>query len=239
MTDLELLAGLETEIPGWVLQNRLRENGYVNVWQKIEGLVSDGYIERLKRGWYCLGPLLRRREPSLRYLACNVCGPAAVSGNLVLFEAGIIPDAVASVTAVSSRRSSSLMTPYGNIDWERLPSNMVFPGTSRVEEPPGYIRATKEKALLDQLYITRYTPQNYSLWKAFVFDDLRMDEEALAGLDFTLMQELARIFASAKITKYMNWFLNYFGMPRIGRLPGGEKSYRRGRIEEIEYEFAE
>ncbi len=213
MTDLELLAGLETEIPGWVLQNRLRENGYVNVWQKIEGLVSDGYIERLKRGWYCLGSLVRRREPSLRYLACNVCGPAAVSGNLVLFEAGIIPDAVASVTAVSKKRGFSLMTPYGNIDWERLPSNLVFPGTCRVEETPGYIRATKEKALLDQLYITRYTPQNYSLWKAFVFDDLRMDEDALAGLDFTLMQELVGLFKSAKITKYMNWFLKYFGMP--------------------------
>ena len=103
------------------------------------------------------------------------------------------------------------MTPYGNIDWERLPSNLVFPGTSRVEGPPGYIGATKEKALLDQLYITRYTPQNYSLWKAFVFDDLRMDEDALAGLDFALMQELARLFQSAKITKYMHWFLKYFG----------------------------
>ena len=147
MTDLKLLAGLEPEIPGWVLQNRLREAGYVNIWQKIEGLISAGYIERLKRSWYCLGPLLRKREPSLRYLACNINGPAAVSGSLVLFEAGLIPDAVASVTAVCSRRSGGLDTPYGSIHWQRLPYSLVFPGTYRVTDPPGYIRAAREKAL--------------------------------------------------------------------------------------------
>lgn len=215
MTDLELLAGLQTEIPGWVLQNRLRENGYVNIWQKIEGLISDGYIERLKRGWYFLGPLVRRREPSLRYLACNVYGPAAVSGNLVLFESALIPDAVASVTAVTSKRSSSLFTPYGNIVWDRLPSSLIFPGTYRVEESPGYIRATKEKALLDQLYITKYTPKNFSLWKAFIFEDLRIDEEALSDLDFALLQELGSLFQSAKISKYIRWLLKYFGKPDI------------------------
>ena len=215
MTDLELLAGLQTEIPGWVLQNRLRENGYVNIWQKIEGLISDGYIERLKRGWYFLGPLVRRREPSLRYLACNVYGPAAVSGNLVLFESALIPDAVASVTAVTSKRSSSLFTPYGNIVWDRLPSSLIFPGTYRVEESPGYIRATKEKALLDQLYITKYTPKNFSLWKAFIFEDLRIDEEALSDLDFVLLQKLGSLFQSAKISKYIRWLLKYFGKPDI------------------------
>lgn len=30
MTDIELLKGLDTEIPGWVLQSRLTESGYVN-----------------------------------------------------------------------------------------------------------------------------------------------------------------------------------------------------------------
>lgn len=76
MTDIELLKGLETEIPGWVLQARLLENEYANIWQKIDGLIADGYLERVMRGWYCLGPLVRKREPSLRYLACNVYGPA-------------------------------------------------------------------------------------------------------------------------------------------------------------------
>lgn len=211
MTDIELVKGLETEMPGWVLQNRLRENGYVNIWQKIDGLVSDGYIVRLKRGWYCLGHLVRKREPSLRYLACTIYGPAAVSGNLVLFEAGLIPDAVASVTAVTSKRSWSLNTPYGNIEWDTLPSSLVFPGTYIVTDPPGYIRATNEKALLDQIYITRFTPQNYSLWKNFIFDDLRLDEDMLAGLDFTRIQELGRLFNSAKITRQIGWFLKYFG----------------------------
>ena len=211
MTDIELLKGLETEIPGWVLQTRLLENGYVNIWQKIDGLIADGYLERVMRGWYCLGPLLRKREPSLRYLACNVYGPAAVSGNLVLFEAGLIPDAVASVTAVTVKRSRSLNTPYGDIEWFTVPRSSVYPGTYIVKDPPGYIRATNEKALLDQLYITRYTPQNYSLWKAFIFEDLRIDEETLAELDFKRMQELGELFKSPKITRHTNWFLKYFG----------------------------
>ncbi len=211
MTDLELLAGLEPEIPGWVLQNRLREAGYVNIWQKIEGLISAGYMERLKKNWYCLAPLLRKREPSLRYLACNINGPAAVSGGLVLFEAGLIPDAVVSVTAVSSRRSSSLDTPYGSIHWQRLPADLVFRGTYRVTDPPGYITAVREKALLDLLYTTRYTPPNYSLWKDFFFEDLRIDEDEAAGLDFVLLEELAIIFGSPKITKHVQWFRKYFG----------------------------
>ncbi len=91
------------------------------------------------------------------------------------------------------------MTPYGNIDWGEASLKPGFSRHLQGGRNAGYIRATKEKALLTQLYITRYTPQNYSLWKVFVFDDLRMDEDALAGLDFTLMQELTRIFASAKI----------------------------------------
>ena len=207
MTDIELLKGLDTEIPGWVLQSRLAESGYVNIWQKIEGLVADGYIERLMRGWYSLGPLLRNRGPSLRYLACNVYGPAAVSGNLVLFEEGLIPEAVASVTAVTSKRSRSLDTPYGNINWSTIPRQAVFPGTYAVKDPPGYIRATPEKALLDLLYFTRYTPRNYSLWKAFIFEDLRIDEDALAKLDLRMMHELTESFASPKITRHVKWLV--------------------------------
>ena len=209
MTDIELLKGLDTEIPGWVLQSRLSERGYTNIWQKIEGLVTDGYIERIMRGWYCLGPLLRKREPSLRYLACNVYGLAAVSGNLVLFESGLIPDAVASVTAVTPKRSRNLTTPYGNIQWLTVPRSSVFPGTYAVKEPPGYIRATLEKALLDQLYIIRYTPQNYSLWKSFIFEDLRIDEEALEKLDFTRIHELAGAYKSPKITRHVKWMRNW------------------------------
>ncbi len=207
MTDIELLKGLDTEIPGWVLQSRLRESGYVNIWQKIEGLVADGYIERIMRGWYCLGPLLRKREPSLRYLACNVYRPAAVSGNLVLFEAGLIPEAVASVTAVTAKRSRNLKTPYGNIQWLTVPRQAVFPGTYAVKAPPGYIRAIPEKALLDQLYIIRYTPQNYPLWKAFILEDLRIDEDALAKLDIRLIQELGETFSSPKIKKHVRWLV--------------------------------
>ena len=209
MTDIELLKGLDTEIPGWVLQSRLSERGYTNIWQKIEGLVTDGYIERIMRGWYCLGPLLREREPSLRYLACNVYGLAAVSGNLVLFESGLIPDAVASVTAVTPKRSRNLKTPYGNIQWLTGPRSSVFAGTYSVKEPPGYIRATLEKALLDQLYIIRYTPQNYSLWKSFIFEDLRIDEEALEKLDFTRIHELAGAYKSPKITRHVKWMRNW------------------------------
>ena len=211
MTDIELLRGLDTEIPGWVLQSRLAERGYANMWQKIEGLLADGLIERVMRGWYCLGPLLRKREPSLRYLACNVYGPAAVSGDLVLFESGLIPDAVASVTAVTAKRSRDLKTPYGNIHWLTVPRSSVFPGTYAVKDPPGYIRATPEKALLDQLYIIRYTPQNYSLWKDLIFEDLRIDEDVLEKLDFTIIQDLAGAYKSPKITKHVNWFLKYFG----------------------------
>lgn len=208
MTDIELLKGLDTEIPGWVLQSRLSESGYVNIWQKIERLAADGYIERIMRGWYCLGPLLRKREPSLRYLACNVYGPAAVSGNLVLFEAGLIPEAVASVTAVTPKRSRSLKTPYGNIQWLTVPRHTVFSGTYAVKDhPPGYIRAIPEKALLDQLYIIRYTPRNYPLWRAFILEDLRIDEEALAKLDLRLIQELGESFASPKITRHVKWLV--------------------------------
>ena len=207
MTDIELLKGLDTEIPGWVLQSRLTESGYVNIWQKIEGLVADGYIQRIMRGWYCLGPLLRKREPSLRYLACNVYGPAAVSGNLVLFEAGLIPEAVASVTSVTVKRSRSLKTPYGNIQWLTVPRQAVFPGTYAVKDPPGYIRAIPEKAVLDQLYIIRYAPQNYPLWKAFILEDLRIDEDALAKLDLRLIQELGESFESPKITRHVKWLV--------------------------------
>ena len=213
MTDIELLKGLDTEIPGWVLQSRLTESGYVNIWQKIEGLMSDGLIERVMRGWYCLGPLLRTRQPSLRYLACNVYGPAAVSGNLVLFEAGLIPDAVASVTAVTPKRSRSLKTPYGNIHWLTVPRSSVFIGTYAVKDPPGYIRATTEKALLDQLYIIRYTPQSYSLWQAFILEDLRIDKDALESLDLTSMYELGRTYKSPKIIKHIKWFQKYLGIP--------------------------
>ncbi|MDD4160292.1 MAG: hypothetical protein PHO18_05025 [Synergistaceae bacterium] len=212
MTEIELLKGLDTEIPGWVLQSRLAERGYANIWQKIEGLIADGLIERVMRGWYCLGPLLRKREPSLRYLACNVYGPAAVSGNLVLFEAGLIPDAVASVISVTPKRSRSLETPYGNIHWLTVPRSSVFAGTYAVNEPPGYIRATTEKALLDQLYITRYTPQSYNLWKAFILEDLRIDEDALERLDLANMHELGRRYKSPKIIKHIKWFNKYLGV---------------------------
>ena len=61
--------------------------------------------------------------------------------------------------------------------------------------------------MLDQLYIIRYTPQNYPLWKAFILEDLRIDEDALAKLDLRLIQELGESFESPKITRHVKWLV--------------------------------
>ncbi len=212
MTDIELLKGLDTEIGMGAAEQAERKGLH-----KYMAEDRRACRRRLHRKGNAQLVLSRapssQRQPSLRYLACNVYGPAAVSGSLVLFEDGLIPDAVASVTAVTSKRSRSLETPYGNIQWLTVPRSSVFPGTYAVKDPPGYIRATPEKALLDQLYIIRYTPQNYSFWKSFIFEDLRLDEEALEKLDLTNMHELASIYNSPKIMKHIKWFKKYLGIP--------------------------
>lgn len=204
MLDIDILYNMPVEFPAWVLYDRLK--GYSNIPQKIMGLVNSGHIIRLKQGWYCLGEKLRKRGPSMEYLACVLNGTAVVSLQYALSQYGMIPEIVMVMTAVSAKRSAALTTPFGKIIWKHVPPGALTAGVSRSEREPYYLLASPEKALMDLLWTTRWAPENHRMWSEYMLDDLRIDDEALHTLNADMLSSIIPLFKSKKLRNWYHWW---------------------------------
>lgn len=73
-----------------------------------------------------------------------------------------------------------------------------------MEQGHGFRLATKEKALLDTLYKIRSVTRRKNL-QELLFDDLRLEEEAIMQLDWLLIQSLVPLYHSTTLNTLLRW----------------------------------
>ncbi|MFH0928378.1 MAG: hypothetical protein V1821_02795 [bacterium] len=117
----------------------------LNDWQ------NKGYLKKLRRGYYLFSetPL---NEKALHLIADRLYSPSYISFETALSWYGLIPEGVYSVTAASSRKTSSFKTPIGNFLYQRIRPDLFFGYRLEKYHEQGYKIAEMEKALLDYLY---------------------------------------------------------------------------------------
>ena len=157
---------------------------YKNPRVKINDLLKKKEIIRIKKGLYVFGPKLAQGPYSKETLANLIYGPSYISLEYALSFYGLIPERVETVTSITNKRNKLFKTPAGIFSYRYIHPSIYSCGIT-IQEMDKYhsiLIATKEKALSDTLYFSGKITDEIHL-KKYLFDDLRLDEEAIARLN--------------------------------------------------------
>lgn len=139
-----------------VVDTRVLSAGLVNsaaIKVQISRWVKSGKLLQLKRGLYLLAEPYRKVQTSEFYIAGVLKNPSYVSLEKALEYHGLIPEAVAVYTSVTTKRPESFRTPAGMYDYQHVKPSLFWGYTSVTFHGQTFFMATAEKALLDFFYL--------------------------------------------------------------------------------------
>ena len=159
---------------------------------KIAEWLKQGVLVALKRGLYVVGPAWRKEELRLPLLANRLYGPSCVSLDYALSWHGLIPERVHEVTSVCVRRGRTFDNAVGRFSYVSVP-RVLYPIGIRQERASAqvsFLIASPEKALCDKVLLTRrlQAVSRVSMQR-FLFDDLRLEPEALSDFDASIVEQ--------------------------------------------------
>ena len=151
---------------------------YKSPRSKVTQLLRTGEIIRVKKGLYVFSSSQRRSLISLEVLANQIYGPSYVSLEYALAFYGLIPEFVAEVTSVTTKRQKMYQTPVGRFSYTPLPTPLFSVGFTLMPQADSgsALIATPEKALADLFYTRKLKITTDSDLKALLFEDLRLNE---------------------------------------------------------------
>lgn len=183
---LELRRKIANDLFGYLeLADALR--AYGNVRNKIQRLLEDGSIIRIKKGFYTFPEALRRAPLEPGVVANLIHGPSYVSCEYALSFYGLIPETVTEVTSVTSTRSCEFDTPVGRFRYFRRAGADYAIGV-RLEGQ--MLIASPEKAIYDKAALDRRFDGDGV--EEYLMADLRLDPAALPKPDPDTLRELGR-----------------------------------------------
>ena len=88
--------------------------------KKVTWLEKQGYIVRLKRGFYVVAPEYLGRALSSELIANHLYTPSYISMSTALRYYGLIPEAVYVYQSMTVKHSRSFQTPVGSYDYQYI-----------------------------------------------------------------------------------------------------------------------
>ncbi len=168
---------------------------------RITKLLHQGTIIRVKKGLYVFGDNERKGPVHKEVLANLIYGPSYVSREYALHYHGLIPERVESVTSVTINRSREFTTPVGRFTYRTIPLPAFRSGAAGVEfgKDRSFLMAVPEKALVDKVYADRVPLTTQKSIQAYLFEDLRIDPEAILAMNLDRLESYALRYQSRKI----------------------------------------
>jgi len=171
--------------------------------QRLSEWQKKGYIKKIRQGFYIFSDL-EMNEVMLFTIANRIYEPSYVSLEMALSIYGLIPEAVYSITSVTSQRTKKLKTPIGNFIYQHVRPKLLFGYQLREHYGHHYKIAEIEKAVLDYFY----------------FNAKMNDEGSFMGLRFNVSEFKEKVnlpkfntylaaFENKELTKRVNHFLKY------------------------------
>lgn len=177
---------------------------YASPKARLTRMIKAGDVIQVRRGIF-LDPA--ETGYSLKSLASVIYGPSYISFEYALAHYGLIPERVQAVTsaAYNKNKNRRFHTPLGDFYYYYLPA-AVFPYGVVLgsENDQSYLMATPEKALCDTLYKTRGISSIKAL-KALLFEDWRMEREAVLLLDRASLIFLAPLYRKQIFRLLLKW----------------------------------
>lgn len=173
-----------------LLMNLLKE--YRRPYDKINELVNQNLLIRVKRGVYIPGPKASVQPPENLLLANHLWGPSYVSSDSALSYWGLIPERVYETISMTTYLAKTYKTPVGRFRYVRLPLPYYSFGIQRVElsSRQTILIAGKEKSLCDKVITTqRLTLRSVKQTREYLMEDLRISRDALRELNTGIIED--------------------------------------------------
>ncbi len=154
---------------------------------KIHQLAKEGVILSIKKGLYIIGSALNtNRSPEPFLLANHILGPSYVSVETALDYYGMIPERVYEIASMTTQAPRKFNTPVGRFTYTQLPLPYYAFGirSEKLADDQYAMIASAEKAMCDKIVTTSgLLLRSRKATKEFLFDNMRMEEDALKRLD--------------------------------------------------------
>ena len=173
---------------------------YKHPRDKVTSLLQKNIIIRVIKGLYVHKRSNWGLLPVKELTANLMYGPSYISLQYALSAYGMVPEAGIHVTSVTFKKTKRYSTPLGDFIYRSVSKGHYLPGVLRksADGNVSYLIASPEKALIDMLY---FTPALRSMRDidTYLLEDLRMDEDSLAGLDLQVLKEIGTAVETPKI----------------------------------------
>ena len=178
-------------------------SSYSNVRDKIRNLLRRNEIIRIKTGLYMFPDVLRREPVNSFMLANLIYGPSYVSCESALSYHGLIPESVPATISISFGRSRSFETVLGRFEYHRRATRDYSQGVEwRQSNKSCFLIASPLKAVYDKASLdSRFNGEEIG---QYLFEDLRIDCDALKSCDWGLLEQL-KPYARGRMLKLLNF----------------------------------
>lgn len=174
-----------------------------------------GLLIKLRQEWHAFPELLQRSDFS-RYVACRIYSPSYISLHTALSIYGMIPEAVTSITSVTTLKTARFENKFGQYSYQNVKPQLFF-GYKPVPPPTNtsIINAPKqtwwlahpEKALLDLLYLYPFYDNDTEL------EQLRLDEAFMTEeLDIDRLKDYQQRISSKALDSRIKKLLRIYDL---------------------------
>ena len=208
---LELLSSA----PYFTSQNlSLKIKGNTRYW--IRKLVKEGLLVSLKKGTYISPYYLTtvvkdplERECYFEYLANVMRKPSYVSLEYMLSKYGAIPEAVFSITSVTTKSTRIYSSDLKNFIYKSISSDLFSGYKEETFKDKTIFVAKRSKALFDFIYFKDFSDRDALKefleesarinWDVFDFQDLVEFREYVGNTDYLKMQQVLGLIEEKKL----------------------------------------
>lgn len=155
-----------------------------------------GKLIRLRKNIYILNNDDRKINPSRLFIASELYKPSYVSMEYILSFYGLIPEKVADITSITSKKTAAFENIFGKFVYQHIKLN-CFTGFRGLKDEAGLTcyMATPEKAVVDFIYLNQNRFKGN--FRQVLFESFRFQNTEI--LDRKKLTEYANLFASAKV----------------------------------------
>ena len=195
------------------LKNKFKDTLIID-FQSINLLDSPAYFRRqlvdwkkkkclleLRKGMYVINDFYFKNRISVLYIANQIYKPSYISLEYALSEYELIPEKVNVITLITTRKTAYFKNDFGVFNYTKIKNNCFF-GYKLIDlKEQKVFYATKEKALLDYLYINSKI-DNYE-----AFEGLRLQN--LESLSWSKLTSFSKKFNNAKLNRTVRLLKKY------------------------------
>jgi len=168
----------------------------------LKNWMNKGYVTMIRRGLYVLSETKDRTDTMV--FATKIYSPSYISMEMALGFYGIIPEAVFTVTSVTTRKTKKFKTPLGNFSYQKIKKAAFGGFETKKQGGISFNLALPEKALVDFFYLNRNVLNgDREQFLGYRFnEDFKYDAKKL--LDF------AKAFQNKKVSSLTQNFIKYY-----------------------------